>query len=316
MTTSPLNRRHFLGSVATGALTATALKAADEPDIQSGWIDAHSHIWTRDLRSYPLAGDQTVDDLKPPSFTAEELLAAAKPHGVTRVVLIQHKPYHGLDNSYITDSIAKFPGRFSAVSCVYAQAPRPDVGMRNLAKQGTRGFRIRPDDTGSVAWSDSPGMKVMWKYAGQTGLVICPLLNPENLPEVGKMCRMFPDTDVVIDHFGRVGIDGTIRESDLNTLAGLSKHPRVHVKVSAFYALGKKKPPYDDLIPMIRRMLDAYGSKRLLWATDAPYQLEGEHSYGASIALIRDRMDGLSEADTANLLRDTAQRVYFRELNV
>ena len=36
-------------------------------------------------------------------------------------------------------------------------------------------------------------------------------------------------------------------------------HSRQSVKVSAYYALGKKAAPYLDLLPMIRRLLDSYG---------------------------------------------------------
>ena len=36
------------------------------------------------------------------------------------------------------------------------------------------------------------------------------------------------------------GSDGTIKESDLAALVDLGRHERTHVKVSAFYALGKK----------------------------------------------------------------------------
>ena len=34
-------------------------------------------------------------------------------------------------------------------------------------------------------------------------------------------------------------------------LCALAKHPKISVKVGAFYALGKKTPPYLDLIPLI-----------------------------------------------------------------
>ena len=86
------------------------------------------------------------------------------------------------------------------------------------------------------------------------------------------------------------------------------------MKVSAYYALGKKQPPYLDLVPMIRRLLDAYGPERLMWASDSPYQLVGEHTYAASIALIRDRADFLSATDREWLLRKTAEKVYFFEV--
>ena len=42
------------------------------------------------------------------------------------------------------------------------------------------------------------------------------------------------------------------------------------VKVSAFYALGAKQPPYDDLVALIRPVYDAFGAQRLIWASDCP----------------------------------------------
>ena len=83
------------------------------------------------------------------------------------------------------------------------------------------------------------------------------------------------------------------------------------MKTSAFYALGEKRPPYDDLIPMIRRLVDTFGPERLMWATDCPYQVQDGHKYGDSIALIRDRIDFLSKSDEDKMLRETAERVFF-----
>ena len=105
-------------------------------------------------------------------------------------------------------------------------------------------------------------------------------------------------------------MDEKIRNSDVDSLCNLAQHKKVTVKVSAYYALGKKQPPYLDLIPMIRRVLDAYGVERSMWASDSPYQMDGSNTYAASIALIRDRME-LSQADRQALLQETAQRVFY-----
>ncbi len=121
-------------------------------------------------------------------------------------------------------------------------------------------------------------------------------------------------TATTLEHFqarGGVLIDGAIREADLKNLCDLARHKRTHVKISAFYALGAKKAPYDDLAPMIRRLVDAYGVERLMWATDCPYQVQGEHEYAPSIALVRDRLDFLSAGDREWLLRKTAEKVFF-----
>jgi predicted TIM-barrel fold metal-dependent hydrolase len=62
---------------------------------------------------------------------------------------------------------------------------------------------------------------------------------------------------------------------------------------------------------MIRRVLDAYGPQRLMWATDCPYQVQGQHTYQASLDLILKDAAFLSASDRQWLLRDTAKEVFF-----
>lgn len=284
-----------------------------DEDPREGYIDAHSHIWTRDVARYPLADNQSLDVLDPPSFTIEELLDTCRPWGVTRVVLIQHKPHHGLDNSYIVDAMAENPGVFAAVACVEAEADDPTIAMADLKSKGVTGFRIRPGEGGHDDWKDSAGMRAMWAFAAEENLAICPLINPEHLAMVGAMCEMYPDTQVVIDHFARIGIDGTINPHDLDNLCRLAAHPTVNVKCSAYYALGKKEPPHEELVPMIRRVYEAYGPRRIMWASDSPYQIVPPNTYAASITLATNGLDFMSDEDRHWFLRGTAERVYFRD---
>ena len=62
---------------------------------------------------------------------------------------------------------------------------------------------------------------------------------------------------------------------------------------------------------MIRELGDAYGAERLMWATDCPFQVMKGHTYGDSIALVRDQLDFLSDSDRDWMLRGTAERVFF-----
>jgi len=91
----------------------------------------------------------------------------------------------------------------------------------------------------------------------------------------------------------------------------MSKHPRVMVKVSAFYALGQKSPPYNDLNHLIYRVYQAFGPERMMWASDCPYQVE-DHTYQDSIGLIKDRLDFLSEEDIDQILSKTAADFFFQ----
>ena len=99
----------------------------------------------------------------------------------------------------------------------------------------------------------------MWECGAAERLAMCCLVNPDALPAIDRMCEKYPDTPVVVDHCGRIGISGEIREADLDQLCRLARHKNTYVKVSAFYALGKKKSPYTELGPMIRRLRDAFG---------------------------------------------------------
>lgn len=273
------------------------------------YIDAHSHIWTDNLQHYPLAEGFTRDNMKPPTFYPEDILRHGKGSGVSRVVLIQMSFYRW-DNSYMLDVMASAPKTFSGVALVDWNSPDPDVKMRELKKRGVRGFRIRPDGS-PATWLDGEGFAKMFRCAAEEKLAICPLLNPEHLAALDKMCRRFRDTTVVVDHLARIGVEGTVRDEDVKSLCALAKHKHTHVKVSAFYALGMKKPPHLELAPLIRRVYEAFGPKRLMWASDCPFQVQTE-TYEDSISLVRDKLDFLSKDDKEWMLRRTAEGVFFR----
>ncbi|HVJ86047.1 MAG TPA: amidohydrolase family protein [Caulifigura sp.] len=303
------SRRTFLAAAAGSVVSSVVRGAAASP--ADGFVDAHSHIWTDDVAKYPLVNNQPVSKLAPRTFTADELLAIARPVGVSRVVLIQHRPYFGVDNRYLVDVIAAYPGVFSGVACIDAEQATPEREMQRLKGLGFRGFRIQPGEGGAARWIDSPGINAMWSAAAREGLAICPLLGAEELGQVDEMCRKYPETTVVVDHFARIGMTGDFPEKDVQALVGLKRYHRVNVKVSAFYFLGRKKPPYDDLAPLIRRVLDAFGPDRLMWGSDCPYQLGAGNNYAASLELIQKGLDFLIASDREALLRKTATRVFF-----
>ena len=274
------------------------------------YIDAHSHIWTPDTKAYPLGAGYRRFSMDPPSFTVEELQDNMKAVGVNRVVLIQMS-FYGYDNSYMLDAMRLHPGSFSGVAVIDQDKSRVDLEMRKMKGLGVRGFRIYPKNQTVEQWLDDPAMHTMWKTGAEEGLAMCCLIDPDALPAVDRMCRRYPKTTVVIDHFARAGVTGEFKPADVKALSDLARHKNVYVKISAYYALGKMKPPYHDLGGVIRQMLDAYGRKRLMWASDAPFQVVKGHTYKASIDLIKSGLEFLEDDDREWLLRKTAERVFF-----
>ncbi len=308
---TPVSRRDALAigaavAAASGKNQATAFNDVEEYP----WIDAHSHIWTPDTSIFRFAPGVTPQDLVPESFTDDELMAVARRHGVGRIVLIQHTLFHAFDNSYLIDAWRRQPNLFRVVGMVDDLRPKCGTAMKQLLRQGVTAFRITPRK-GITDWLQTDGMTEMWQTAAETRQPMCCLIDPHHLTGVDAACQRHPETPVVIDHFARIGIDGSIRDADLRRLCGLARYKYTKVKISAYYALGSKQSPHDELIPMIRRLYETFGPDRLMWASDCPYQLTAKNTYGSSIVLVRDRLDFVSNGDREKLLRTTAEQTFF-----
>src|SRR5438128_12555215 len=105
------------------------------------------------------------------------------------------------------DWIRKWPGVFSGVGIVDDSRPDPGKAMEGLARQGVRGFRIAPGRSAQT-WLDTTGMNAMWATGAKRRLAMCPLIGPDGLASLDRMCAKHPDTPVVIDHMARSGWDG------------------------------------------------------------------------------------------------------------
>jgi predicted TIM-barrel fold metal-dependent hydrolase len=276
------------------------------------FIDAHVHVWTPDTDHYPLAEGFKKEDMKPRSFTPEDLFKHTKPADVDRINLIQMS-FYGFDNRYMLDMIALYKEVFVGTAVIDPHAADPDQLMAELAKKRVRAFRIHPrlSKQPPERWLEPAGYQTLFSAGAKHNQAMSCLINPDALPELDRMCKWFPETPVIIDHLCRIGADGTIADKDVDALCAMAKHPRVMVKVGAFYALGKKQPPYTDLAPLIQRVVKAFGVKRCMWESDCPFQV-AEHRYRDSLDLVGTKLDFLSAEDKEWLLGRTAEQFFFK----
>ena len=88
------------------------------------------------------------------------------------------------------------------------------------------------------------------------------------------------------------------------------------VKLGPFQALGDGQAPYLDLLPLIERVVNAFGPERVMWESDSggPIAMENpERDFAASIGLIRDQADFLGDGDKEQILINTASDFFFRK---
>ncbi len=279
------------------------------------FIDAHSHIWTPDVAHYPLAAGFKVADMQPASFTAEELLALCRPAGVGRVNLIQMS-YYEFDNRYMLDMIKLYPDRFVGTAIVDPLAddpgrcdararpagcaclPHPAPLRQAAACPLARARRVRRDVRHRR--TDRPGPLVPDRSRRV----------PRSRPDVRAAFPRPTSSSTIWDASEPVPTERSTA-ADVEALCNLAKHPKIYVKVGAFYALGKKKPPYTDLAPLIRDVVKAFGARRCMWESDCPFQVVKDR-YTDSLALIRDHLDFLTNDDRDWLLFRTAEEILFK----
>ena len=273
------------------------------------WTDAHAHIWTPDTNSYPVTHDIYGDQRVPRDFTPEVLLRHSRPSGVGRFVLVQPDRY-GTDNRYILDSVERFPAFFRAVVSVDPELAVNAGDMQVLLKRGVVGLHIVAPSQGMGESEGGLNYDTVFGVAAEVGYAICIRTRPGGLSDVVRMCSKHRDTVAVLDHRALIEESCSLDGEEMQAIISLSELPRAYIKVFGLHVQRQKKPPENELVLMIKNLVHVFGSERIMWGSDSPYQLMKE-DYGNSISLIRDRLDFLDEADRQQVLSGTADKIFF-----
>jgi L-fuconolactonase len=294
-----MNRRRFVaGSIASTAAVSSFARAVEpKPTL----IDSHVHVWKHDA-AFPFAegSHAPVEDA-----SVEMLLGLMKANGVARTVLIQVIHYRW-DNRYLADVLRRYPGMFRGVCRVNPEdAGAPDE-LSRLTEQGFHGVRISPAAGMSGDWIRGELMGPLWKRCAALRVPMTVLAPVLRMPDLVPWIEANPELTVVIDHMADSPVD---QPKELEKLLALARYPRVFVKISHMWSLSKQAYPYVDSLEQVKRLVDGFGAKRLMWGTDWPISLK-ELSYGKAVALYRDGLGFLSREERDEILYKTVQRVW------
>lgn len=272
-------------------------------------VDAHIHVWTDDFTRYPLAPSVREGDLWHPTFTPEEYFSYSRTVGEVRINLVQ-MIWYGYDHSYILDLIAGDPERYAGTGMISLEDPEPGGTMVELSKRGCYAFREPPSEL------EHPAYEKIFGTGAAHNLALSFNMNVDLLPGLDRLCTRFPDTPVILDHVCHVGIrDASYSIDDLDKLLRFARHENVMVKIGPLQALCSRRAPYLDTLPLIQRVVEAYGAHRCMWESDSGGPIEMEDpltDYPAAIAAIRHHAGFLSPSEKDDLLGGTAMRFFFR----
>ena len=247
----------------------------------------------------------------------EVLLDEMTRNGVDKAVLIQFRGV--FDNSYLIESMRRFPGRFSTVVIVDTTQPDAPDRLEQWVDQGAEGIRLHP-----LERSSGSDPLALWRKTAELGIVVSSLGTAEEFAskEFETVIKEFPNLNIIIEHLGGVGDyfgsgkAGTAAAYEVyDRVLALAKYPNTYMKVPG---LGEICPrpfpfiqpmPFPEIPPVIEMAIDAFGAKRLMWGSDFPPSASRE-GYSNTLRFPREHVKFNSEEDKEWVFGRTATTLW------
>ena len=227
-----------------------------------GAVDAHCHVFgPGDVFPYSPKRKYT-----PADAPKEQLFALRDMLGFDRNVIVQAS-CHGTDNSAMIDALDAAGEKARGIAVVDTDISLDELKVMDHA--GVRGVRFNflkrlVDSTPRENY-----MRVAEKVVKLGWHIVIYFEAPE-LKELTPFITSLPSI-VVVDHMGRPDVDlGTDHSQWLRFLRLMDEHENIWVKVSGPERLSKLGPPYDDVVPFGKTLVERY-PERVLWGTDWPH---------------------------------------------
>ncbi|MHB1133340.1 MAG: amidohydrolase family protein [Chloroflexota bacterium] len=273
-------------------------------------FDTHVHVY--DPARYSLAPGQSGPGV--PRGDADFLISQMDEAGVAAALLVQ-TPWYGLDNRYLVESMHRFPGRFAAIGFFGdpLAADAPAELARQYHEDGFRGLRFHlanserkfVDDERIIDGLMSGAVDPLLRQARDLGVAVQFLNRVSNQHVIVTVADRFPDLTIVVDHLGHPLLAEAPDYPSSRHLFALAERPNVYVKISNHVLSSRQPFPWADLHDYQRRLLDLFGPRRLMWATNWPMDTP-QLGYAERLAAVRDHLPFLTGEDRDWVLGRTA----------
>jgi L-fuconolactonase len=273
-------------------------------------VDSHVHLW--DPRRFRMPWLDNIDQLRQPletqAFTEQ-----------SRGVHVESLVYIQVD---VTPAYGLLEARWAAglerpVGGIVAFAPIEDGTIVTsyldaLAQLGSRIKGVRrllqsePDPDFLVASDFLEGLRLLPRY-GWT-FEIC-IRHPQ-LARAIDMVRACPETDFVLDHFGKPDVSAGRLDPWREQLAQLAELPNVVCKLSGLVTeADHARWTVAELEPYVSHALAVFGADRVLFGSDWPVVTLAA-TYGRWVETLSELTSHLAPSAQKKLWADNARRVY------
>ncbi len=270
----------------------------------AGAVDAHCHVFGPAAR-FAYAPERKYT----PCDAPKETLFALRDHlGFARNVIVQAS-CHGTDNAALVDALESAGEAARGVAVV-----KPDVSDAALDEMHAAGVRgVRFNFVRRLV--DATPRDVFREIADRVarlGWHVVVYFEAADLEDLAPFIATLPST-VVVDHMGRPDVSKGVEHPDFERfLALLRDNAQVWCKVSCPERLTVAGPPYDDVVPFARRLVEAFPD-RVLWGTDWPHPNMKSHMPDDGLLVDVIPKIATTEALRTALLVDNPTRLYWND---
>tara|TARA_Y100000588_G_scaffold251439_1_gene265925 strand:+ start:2528 stop:3361 length:834 start_codon:yes stop_codon:yes gene_type:complete len=274
-------------------------------------IDCHAHITSPDERRYPLKENPLI--VPDGKGSLEDLRAVSRANGVAAVRAVHTVSSYDYDNRYLYDEAAKNPNWVCGVCTLEPDDGRSPALLETFVKEyGVKTLRSTPG--GGRTTFDHDGVRALWHTCAEVGATVdIFLMQPDHVEGAEKLLREFSDLTVGFCHCMDLK-PGPLYERVLGEVLRLSKYENLYAKVDFISTGSEVGFPGADLHEAALKIIDAYGAERCVWGSNFPNSLwTPMFTYAQHLQIFTEVLP-LSEAARAQVLGETARRLWFEHL--
>jgi 2-pyrone-4,6-dicarboxylate lactonase len=269
-----------------------------------GAVDAHCHVFGP-AGQFPFAPERKYT---PCDAGKDRLFALRDFLGFARNVIVQ-ATCHGKDNRALVDALRASAGRARGVATVGEEITEAELAGLHAA--GVRGVRFNF----LRRLADFTPHEVLRRIAAKVaplGWHVVVYFEAPDLAELRPLFDTLP-TPVVVDHMGRPDVAlGAGHPQFQAFVRWMAETDRVWSKVSCPERLSLAGPPYDDVVPFQRAIVERFPD-RVLWGTDWPHPNMKSHMPDDGVLVDQIPKFAVTPDLQRRLLVDNPMRLYWSD---
>lgn len=264
-------------------------------------IDCHCHVFDPDR--FPYAEDAAYRPSGGETGTASYFEQVLTVYGVRHALLVQPNSGYNADNRCMLDAIERSRGRFKGVAIVSS-----DASLEELQQLKSRGIVGVAHNFAMLGDAHYERHDPLWDRLALVDMFVQVQVRDRQMADLAPRLSGC-GARILVDHHGRPDVRAGVAGAGFQALLALADTGRCHVKLSGYDKFSLEPFPFDDVQPFTRALLDAFGPRHCLWASDWPHlRAVRRLDYGPLLALFHRAVP--EEAARASILYDTPRAVF------